>query len=68
MSNVKPEVKPVKLICGITFALSVDIEAVNKSLVDIFGGIDSRSGKIDFSYTDYYSAIPSNYMGTFRIT
>ena len=54
MSNVKPEVKPGKLICGITFAASVDIDAVDAKLESRFGPIDSLSGKFDLSYTDYY--------------
>lgn len=55
MQGIKPEVKPVKLICGVTFATSVDIDAVDSKLESRFGPIDSQSGKIDFSYTDYYA-------------
>ena len=54
MLDGKPEVKPVKLICAITFAQSVDMDDIESNLESRFGPIDSRSGKIDFSYTDYY--------------
>ncbi|MEE9554210.1 MAG: DUF4416 family protein [candidate division Zixibacteria bacterium] len=56
MPDGKPEVKPVKLICGITFAPSADLNEIDSRLESRFGPIDSRSGKFDFSFTDYYES------------
>ena len=54
MPDRKPEVKPVKLICGVTYTLSVNLDDVDSKLESRFGPIDSRSDQFDFSYTDYY--------------
>jgi len=54
MLDAKPEVKPVKLICGVMFQPTIDIDAVDSALTELFGLIDSRSDPFDFSFTDYY--------------
>ena len=45
---------PVKLICAITFAPSIDIENILTALENAFGIIEDRSEIIDFNHTDYY--------------
>ena len=54
MSDGKPEVKPVKLICAVMRAPSADLESIGSALISRFGAIDLRSDKFDFTFTDYY--------------
>jgi hypothetical protein len=56
MSVVKPDPKPVKLICGLLFNSQADLDAVDRELESRFGPIDSRSPIFDFAFTDYYTA------------
>ena len=51
----KPKVKPVKLICGVLYTRSADIDAADSKLTALFGPIDLRSPVFDFIFTDYYS-------------
>jgi len=54
MSGIKPEVKPVKLICGITFNRSIDLGVIDSKLILKFGPIDAKSPEFDFNTSDYY--------------
>ncbi|MCD6160997.1 MAG: DUF4416 family protein [candidate division Zixibacteria bacterium] len=47
---------PVKLICAVTFAPSVDIENILTALENTFGIIESKSEIINFNHTDYYDS------------
>ncbi len=55
MSAGKPEVKPVKLICGVLFDNAVDLDSVDKILVSKFGLIDHKSQQFKFTFTEYYN-------------
>jgi hypothetical protein len=54
MPDEKPEVKPVKLICGVMYVPRTELDAVDEAMVSIFGSIDLRSEPFEFSFTDYY--------------
>ena len=54
MPDVRPEVKPVKLICAVMLAPSANLKSIDSALISRFGAIDLRSDKFDFSFTDYY--------------
>lgn len=54
MSEAKPEVRPVKLICGAMCAPQVDLKTVEGRLERAFGPVDLRSDPFEFKFTDYY--------------
>lgn len=54
MSDQKPKVKPVKLICAITFNPNINLEEVISKLAIHFGSIDKKSHIFDFIHTNYY--------------
>jgi len=51
---VKPSVGPVKLICGILFSRTIDLNQLDSRLQSLFGSIDLKSRSFDFTFTDYY--------------
>jgi hypothetical protein len=51
---MKPKVKPVKLICGITYNRSVDLNSIDSLLILYFGPIENKTRIFDFDYSDYY--------------
>jgi hypothetical protein len=54
MPEAKPEVKPVKLICGVLYSKTVDLMRLDSSLQALYGSVDSKSEPFDFTFTDYY--------------
>lgn len=54
MPGAKPRLRPVKLICGVLFRPSADLESVAKDLQLRLGPIDLRSPVFEFIFTDYY--------------
>jgi len=54
MPGIKPEVKPVKLICAVLFSPSADLDSVLADLESLIGKIDYKSPLYDFTFTDYY--------------
>ncbi len=54
MPEAKPEVKPVKLICGALYSRTIDLNRLDSRLQSLFGSIDLRSRPFDFTFTDYY--------------
>ena len=54
--SYKPKVKPVKLICGILFNHSFDIQKADDKLISFLGPIDFKSPIFDFVFTNYYSS------------
>jgi len=55
MPEVKPKVKPVKLVSGVLYIRSADIEGIDSRLTASFGPIDLRSPAFDFIFTGYYA-------------
>jgi hypothetical protein len=55
MPGAKPEVKPVKLICGVLYQPAVDPDRLDNELISRFGSIDSKSKPFVFNFTDYYN-------------
>ena len=54
MPEAKPEVKAVKLVCGVLYSKTVDISRLDSRLQSLFGSIDLKSTAFDFTFTDYY--------------
>jgi len=54
MPSAKPDVKPVKLICGVMYQRSLDLDKVDLYLTERFGPIESRSKTFECVFTDYY--------------
>lgn len=55
MSGVKPDVKPVKLICGVLYQETADLKRLNDQLASRWGPIDLKSDPFFFNFTDYYA-------------
>ena len=54
MPEAKPEVKAVKLVCGVLYSKTVDLNRLDSRLQSLFGSVDSKSEPFDFTFTDYY--------------
>lgn len=54
MPETKPEVKPVKLICGVLYSKTVDLNRLDSRLQSLMGLVDLKSEPFDFTFTDYY--------------
>lgn len=54
MPEAKPEVKTVKLICGVLYSKTVDLNRLDSRLQSLLGSVDSKSEPFDFTFTDYY--------------
>lgn len=54
MARVR-DIKPVKPICGITFAHSVGLEDILEALVGVMGREEERSEVFEFDHTTYYA-------------
>lgn len=54
MPGAKPDVKPAKLICGILYQSTVELNRLNAELTSRFGPIDLKSQSFPFDFTDYY--------------
>ena len=54
MPEAKPEVKPVKLICGVLYSKTVDLMRLDSELRAQYGSVDLKSEPFDFTFTDYY--------------
>ncbi len=55
MPEAKPEVKPVKLICGVLYSKTIDLNRLDSRLQYLFGSVDLKSMPFDFTFTDYYN-------------
>jgi len=55
MPAAKPEVKPVKQICAVMYSPAADPESPLADLEKLFGKIDHKSPKYDFTFTKYYN-------------
>ena len=47
--------KPVKPVCGVTFAEGVEVEEVIRRTEDFLGSVEDRTSGFRFSFTDYYA-------------
>jgi hypothetical protein len=56
MPGAKPEVKPVKLICGVLHTRDFNLDKFDNMLISKFGPIESKSPSFEFDYTDYYKS------------
>jgi hypothetical protein len=54
MPEAKPEVKAVKLVCGVLYSKTIDLKQLDSRLQLLFGSVDSKSEPFDFTFTDYY--------------
>ena len=54
MPEAKPEVKAVKLLCGVLYSKTVDLNRLDSRLQSLMGSVDSKSEPFDFTFTDYY--------------
>lgn len=54
MPGARPEIKPVKLICGVLYQGAADLDGVDNELISHFGLIDLKSRPFAFNFTDYY--------------
>jgi hypothetical protein len=54
MPEAKPDVKPVKLICGVLYRKTVDLNRLDEELISLLGPIDLKSEPFPFDFTDYY--------------
>ncbi len=57
MPEAKPEVKPVKLICGVLYSKTVDLMRLDSELRAQYGSVDLKSEPFDFTFTDYYKEV-----------
>jgi hypothetical protein len=55
MLGEKPKPRPVKLVCGVLFAPTLELPTVDSHLISQFGPIDLKSPVFDFTYTEYYN-------------
>lgn len=54
MPGAKPDVKPVKLICGVLYRKTVDPNRLDEELISRLGPIDFKSEPFPFHFTAYY--------------
>ncbi len=54
MPEAKPEIKPVKLICGVLYQGAAELDRLDNELISRFGLIDLKSRPFAFDFTDYY--------------
>ncbi len=57
MPDAKPEVKPVKLICGVLYSKTADLMRLDSRLRALYGSVDLKSEPFDFTFTDYYKEV-----------
>jgi hypothetical protein len=54
MPGAKPQVKPVKLICGVLYTRDFNLQLLDTLLIEKLGPIESKSEPFEFKFTDYY--------------
>lgn len=62
MPEAKPEVKPVKLICGVLYFKTIDLKQLDSRLQSLLGSVDLKSEPFDFTFTDYYKEEMGNHL------
>lgn len=56
MPGAKPDVKPVKLICGVLYRKTADLNRLDEKLISRLGPVDLKSDMFPFDFTDYYES------------